>query len=67
MRWTTSGTCRVLRSASQPLQGRKHTGATSQTELALELVDAEVPIVPLPLQHTKRGQAAREMMPLRPF
>ena len=37
-----------------------------ETELALEVVDTEVPIVPLPLQHTTRGQAAREMMPLRP-
>jgi hypothetical protein len=41
--------------------------ASLETELALELVEAEVPIMPLPLQPTKRGQAAREMMPLRPF
>ena len=40
---------RVLRNASQPLQGRKHTGATSQTELALELVDAEPALTPFPL------------------
>ena len=58
---------RILRSLSQPLQAWESKRASPETELALELVDAEVPIVPLPLQHTKRGQAAREMMPLRPF
>ena len=65
MRWTTSGTCRVLRSASQPLQGRKRTGATSQTELALELVDTELALMPFPLQDTEGDQATGEMMPLR--
>jgi hypothetical protein len=57
----------TLRSLSQPLQTWECMRASLETELALELVDAEVPIVPFPLQHTKRGQAAREMMPLRPF
>ncbi len=45
---------RVLRSASQPLQGRKRTGATSQTELALELVDTELALMPFPLQDAER-------------
>jgi Phosphotransferase enzyme family len=40
---------RVLRSAPQPLQGGEGIGATSQTELALEVVDAEVALVPFPL------------------
>ena len=41
--------------------------ASLETELALQFVDAELPIVPLPLQYTKGDQAAREMVPLRPF
>jgi len=57
----------TLRSSSQPLQTGKCMRTSLETEVALELADAEVAIVPLPLQHTKRGQAAREMMPLRPF
>jgi transposase-like protein len=40
---------RVLRSAPQPLQGGEGIGATSQTELALEVVDAEVALMPFPL------------------
>ena len=52
----------MLRSLSQPLQAWEWMRAPLETELALELVDTEVPIVPLPLQHTKGGQAAREMM-----
>jgi hypothetical protein len=33
-------------------------GASLDTELPLEFVDAELAIMPLPLQHTKRDQAA---------
>jgi hypothetical protein len=57
----------TLRSSSQPLQAWECMRASLETELSLEFVKAEVSIVPLPLQHTKRDQAAREMMPLRPF
>jgi hypothetical protein len=41
--------------------------ASLEIELSLAFVDAEVPIVPLPLQHTQCDQAARELMPVRPF
>jgi hypothetical protein len=58
---------RILRSVCQPLQAWECKRASRETELALDLVEAEVPIVPFPLSHTKRGQTAREMMPLRPF
>ena len=40
---------RVLRSAPQPLQGGEDRGATSQTELALAVVDAEGARMPFPL------------------
>jgi hypothetical protein len=42
-------------------------GASLDTELPLEFVDAELAIMPLPLQHTKRDQAAGEMLLLSPF
>jgi hypothetical protein len=58
---------RRLCSASQPLQGRKNTGSTSQTELALEVVDTEVALLPFPLQGTKGHHAMGDMMQLRPF
>src|SRR5919197_2546866 len=38
--------------------------ASLETELSLEFVDAEVPIVSLALQHTKGDQAAGDVMPL---
>ena len=38
--------------------------ACLETELSRELVDAEVPIMSLALQHTKGDQAAGEVMPL---
>ena len=57
----------MLRSASQPLQGRKRTGATSQTELALELVDTELALMPFPLQDTEGDQATGDVMQLRPL
>jgi hypothetical protein len=44
---------RVLRSASQPLQGGKHIGATAETELALELVNTELALMPFSLQDTE--------------
>ena len=46
-----------LRSASKPLQGRKHHRRSSETQLALELVNAEVAVVSFPLQDTKSHQA----------
>jgi hypothetical protein len=33
-----------------------------ETELALELVDSQLPIMSFPLQHTKSDQAAGHMM-----
>jgi hypothetical protein len=35
-----------------------------ETELALEFVDRELPIMPFPLQHTKSHQAAGNMVQL---
>ena len=40
--------------------------APLETELALEFVDAELPIMSLPLQHTKSDEAAGHMMLLSP-
>jgi hypothetical protein len=58
---------RGLRSASQPLQSREHQGATLATKPPLEFVDTEGLFMPFPLQHTKRHQAAGEVMQLRPL
>jgi hypothetical protein len=57
----------VLRSASQPLQGRKHIGATAETERALELVDTELALMPFPLQDTEGDYTAGDVMQLRPL
>jgi hypothetical protein len=56
----------VLRSASQPLQGWKNNGAAAVTELALELVDTELALMPFPLQDTEGDQATGHVMQLRP-
>jgi signal transduction histidine kinase len=56
-----------LRSAPQPLQGRKNKGATAETELALEFVDTELALMSLPLQDTKGDQATGDVMQLRPL
>jgi hypothetical protein len=62
-----AGQEQTLRSSSQPLQAWECMRASLETELALQFVKAELPIGPLPLQHTKGDEAAREMVPLRPF
>src|SRR5919198_1650133 len=56
-----------LRSSPQPLQSWECMGASLETELPLEFVEAELAIMPLPLQHTTGDQAAGEMLLLSPF
>ena len=43
-----------LRSSSKPLQCWEGMVASLETELPLELVDTELPIIAFPLQHTER-------------
>jgi len=59
--------CQGLRSASQALPSREGAGLSLATELAFELIDGELPIMSLALQHTKGAQAAGDVMPLRPL
>jgi hypothetical protein len=56
----------MLRSASYPLQSWESTGASLETELSLEFVNAEVPIMACPLQHTKGDEAAGHVMLVSP-
>jgi hypothetical protein len=42
-------------------------GVPLKTELSLEFVNAELLIVPFPLQHTEGDQTARDMVLLSPF
>jgi hypothetical protein len=56
-----------LRSSPQPLQGWESDGSTFETEGPLEFVDTEASCMPFLLQHTKRYQAAHDMMPLSLF
>jgi hypothetical protein len=56
-----------LRSAPQPLQRWESQAAAPQTEEPLEFVDAQVPLMSFVLQHTKSGETAGHMMPLRPL
>jgi hypothetical protein len=51
-----------LRSAFEPLQSREGAGLSLATELALELVDAELLITSLALQHAECTQAAGDMV-----
>jgi hypothetical protein len=55
-----------LRSSSYPLQRWEYKGASLETELSLEFVDAEVPIMSFPLQHTEGDEAAGHVMLLSP-
>jgi hypothetical protein len=43
----------TLRSSSEPLQAWEDLGPSIETELPLKFVDAEVPTIALPFQHTK--------------
>jgi hypothetical protein len=52
----------VLRSASQPLQGGKNKGAAAETELAFELIDTELTLMPFSLQDTEGDQATGDVM-----
>jgi hypothetical protein len=56
-----------LRSAFEPLQSRENAGLSLATELALALVDAELLITSLALQHAACTQAAGDMMYLCPL
>ena len=51
----------------QALQGWESDGAALETELALDFIDAELPIMSFPLQHTKSHQATGHMMQLSPL
>jgi hypothetical protein len=51
-----------LRSSSYPLQSWEYKGASLETELSFELIDAEVPIMSFPLQHAKRDKAIGHVM-----
>src|SRR5215510_1064370 len=51
-----------LRRSSYPLQNWEYKGASLETELSLEVVDAEVQIMSFPLQHAKGDKAAGHVM-----
>ena len=56
-----------LRSSPQALQSWEYHRTALETELAFEFVDAQMVILPFPLQHTKRDQATGDMMQLCPL
>jgi hypothetical protein len=55
-----------LRSSSYALQSGECKRASLETELSLQLVDAEVPIRSFPLQHAKGDEAAGHVVLLSP-
>jgi hypothetical protein len=67
-RWNRRlNTPQELRNASQPLQSRENEESALETEAPLELIDAQVPFMPFPLQHTKGDETASHMMQLCPL
>ena len=60
-------TMQVLRNASQALERRECNGASLETEVPLEFVDTQAPVLTFPLQHTEGGETAGDMMQLRPL
>ena len=56
-----------LRSLFKPLQSGKRDATTLATELPPKFVDAELAILPFPLQDTKGDQTAGDVMDLRPL
>ncbi len=57
----------MLRSAPQSLQRWESHERAPQTEEPLAFVDAQVALMSFVLQHTKGGETAGHMMPLRPL
>jgi hypothetical protein len=65
-RWYHVNRVLGIRSSLEPLRRRDHIGESLETEQSPECVEAEAPIMSLPLRHTSRNQAAGHRMLLRP-